>query len=160
MPLVASRPGQQVVGATREHESGPICGDHVRIVTTLIVTSILFVVLFCCARAVDARPQYFRAWLRKYLDVAKRQNVTATVKCGLCHVDLGKGRKTSYGVAIGKALATGAKQARDDRGAAAIDRAFDDVAREPSGVPGKTFGDLLRAGELPLTAPELAATRK
>jgi hypothetical protein len=89
-----------------------------------------------------ARPQYFKAFAAKYPDF----KVDATAKCAYCHKGPDKKVRNDYGVAVGKAL--GAKNVKD---ADAIGTALDKAAGEPSTTDGKTWGDLIKDGTLPLT---------
>ncbi|WP_437228427.1 hypothetical protein SH661x_000905 [Planctomicrobium sp. SH661] len=114
----------------------------------------LFVVLiavgaFMCMSApkqADARPQYLKAFTEKYSKVAEK---ASELKCGVCHGESGKNKKTlsDYGKALGKALGDKNVKGEED-----LSKALDEAAKGDAG-DGKTYGDLLEAGELPKAAP-------
>jgi hypothetical protein len=68
------------------------------------------------------------------------------VKCGVCHVGASKKNRNDYGKAIVKAL-DGKKAVKDKD---AIVDVLKTAAKEKNS-DGKTYGDLLDAGELPAT---------
>ncbi len=67
-------------------------------------------------------------------------------KCNVCHV-AGKGKKERN--AYGHALAERLDKETDKKDVAKIRGALDEVAKLPSAVAGKTFGDLIADGKLP-----------
>ena len=86
--------------------------------------------------SLDARPQYVKAVKAKYEDVAKK-------KCGVCHPEKSKKVRSEFGKVFGKAL--GGKNVKDsDKVAEALEKA----AAEKDG-DGKTYGEILGAGEVP-----------
>jgi hypothetical protein len=95
-------------------------------------------------RQAEARPNYLPVWLETYPEVAQKNNVKAAVKCGVCHVGASKKNRNDYGKAIVKAL-DGKKAVRDK------DKIVDALktASKEKNADGKTFGELLEAGELP-----------
>jgi hypothetical protein len=91
----------------------------------------------------EARPQYLRIWTDTYPDVAQKNDVKS-LKCNVCHFGAKKSNRNDYGKAIVKAL-DGKKNVKDK------DK-FTDIlktAAKDKNADGKTFGELLEAGELP-----------
>jgi len=89
----------------------------------------------------EVRPQYFEAFKAGYPNVT----AAAATKCVVCHSPESKKVRNAYGAALEAAL--GAKNVKD---AETITAALKAAEAKPSGVEGKTFGDLLKAGELPV----------
>ncbi|MFN0197715.1 MAG: hypothetical protein ACKVT0_13305 [Planctomycetaceae bacterium] len=106
------------------------------IITTLALVAMVFA---SADRQADARPDYLKKFLETYPDV----KAAAELKCGACH---GKDKKNrnNYAKAVGTAL--GAKNVKD---ADKIAEALKAAEEKDSATEGKTFGDLLKAGELP-----------
>ncbi len=92
-------------------------------------------------RQAEARPQYNKIWAETYPDVAKKAKA---LRCNVCHVGAKKQNRNDYGKAIVKAL-DGAKNVKDK------DKFVDvlKTAAKEKNEDGKTFGELLEAGELP-----------
>jgi hypothetical protein len=93
---------------------------------------------------VSARPKYKETFEGKYAGLAEQVN---KVKCGVCHPPAAEEKKkvrNTYGQALEKAL--GAKNV-DDK--AAILKALGAIEAQKSAAEGKSFGDLIKAGELP-----------
>lgn len=95
--------------------------------------------LTTCGSA-DARPPYCKAFIDHYTNVT----AAAQTKCGICHDGNDKKVRNNYGMAMEAALP--GKNCKDD---AAIKAALVKIEGEMSAVAGKTFGDLLKAGQLP-----------
>lgn len=106
----------------------------------------------CCASLVllgapdrsDARPQYLKQFNEAYPGLKK---LTRKEKCNVCHVGGGAGAKANrnnYGKDLAKAL--GAKNVKN---AAAISEALEGIEDKQSAAVGKTYKDLIDAGELP-----------
>jgi len=118
----------------------------------LIVAGIAFVVaMMQVGTDVHARPQYKKALDAKYPGHAKM----IAAKCDVCHFGNSKKNRNDYGMAIGGALS--GKNVKD---AAQIEAALGKAEGEKSprdcpgcSTEGKTFGDLIKAGELPGKAP-------
>ncbi len=104
-------------------------------------------VLVGSIRHAEARPQYMAMWTETYPDVAKKNDVAKMVKCNVCHYGMSKKNRNAYGKAIEKALDGKKNLKKKDKEdfEAALKKAED----AKSGTEGKTFGDLLKAGELP-----------
>ena len=92
------------------------------------------------ANVADARPQYCKTFIGHYANV----KAAADTKCAICHEGDDKKARNNYGAALDAALP--GKNCKDD---AAIKEALVKIEGEKSAVDGKTFGDLLKAGQLP-----------
>jgi cytochrome c2 len=68
-----------------------------------------------------------------------------TAKCNVCHVGKNKKDRNAYGEELAKLLDK--KTDKEDK--AKIKQALEAVAKLPSKEAGKTFGDLIAAGQLP-----------
>ncbi|MFM9059450.1 MAG: hypothetical protein ACKOSQ_10065 [Planctomycetaceae bacterium] len=68
-----------------------------------------------------------------------------TAKCNVCHVGKDKKDRNAYGEALDKLLDKKADKENKEK----IRKALDEVAKMPSKVEGKTFGDLIADGKLP-----------
>lgn len=90
----------------------------------------------------EARPQFKKAIAAAYPDNA----AVKKAGCGACHPVKDKKKRNDYGVALGKAL--GKKNEKD---AAKVKAALTKAEAGKSATEGKTFGDLLKAGQLPGT---------
>jgi hypothetical protein len=108
-----------------------------------LVLALAGIVCLTSARQAEARPQYLRVWAKTYPDVAQKNDVKS-LKCNVCHLGAKKTNRNDYGKAIVKAL-DGKKNVKDEE-------KFTDVlktAAKEKNADGKTFGELLEAGELP-----------
>jgi len=86
----------------------------------------------------------------KFLEEAKK------AKCNVCHFGKKKANRNDYGKALSKFFTKDDyKKLKDDKPALKkkIEDAFKACLKEKSGS-GKTFGELIKAGKLPGTAPE------
>jgi len=108
---------------------------------TLLAGAIAIVSLIQLSDQAQARPGYLKAFTAKYPDFAP----AAEGKCAVCHKPPDKKSRNDYGAAVGKAL--GAKNVKDND---QINAALDKAAAESAG-DGKTFGDLIKDGTLPIT---------
>lgn len=115
---------------------------------TLVYCTILALGLLM-ATSVQARPNYLGWWLETYPSVAKKNNVKAAVKCGVCHGPGSKKNRNDYGKAILKALDGKKNLKKTDKDKSVFEDALKTAADQKSGTEGKTFGDLLNADELP-----------
>ncbi len=79
-------------------------------------------------------------------DFGKKHGKSGKVSCAVCHPSKSKKDRNNYGAAMTKAL--GAKKVKDT---AKIKEALEKIAKEKSATEGKTFGDLIKEGELPGT---------
>ena len=108
----------------------------------MVASAVLFAgALFLGLESVQARPNYHKAFVAEYPNVA---DAAKTAKCAVCHDGAPQDKKwNNYGTAFGKALDK--KKASEDEAKAAAVK----VAGEKSAVDGKTFGDLIKDGKLP-----------
>lgn len=95
---------------------------------------------------VDARPGYAKVFKDTYPNLAEKAD---EAKCGVCHFGSKKTDRNDYGVAMSKAFGD-IKNCKDD---AKIKEVLTKIEAEKSSTEGKTFGDLIKAGELPGKAP-------
>lgn len=102
-------------------------------------------VLLSGSRQADARPNYLKAFAKKYTNLTAQAK---KVKCNVCHFGKSKKNRNDYGKALVKHL--GKKNQKDK---AAIDAALDKTAKEKKPGSNVTFGDLIKQGKLPGTAP-------
>ena len=107
---------------------------------------LLIAALALVAGRAEARPQYLKA----FADLYPRLETTGATKCGVCHCGESKTSQNDYGRAVGRML-DGEKNIKD-RGR--IEKALGEAEKEPSTVPGKTFGNLIGAGKLPGVCPK------
>lgn len=68
-----------------------------------------------------------------------------TAKCNVCHAGKSKKERNAYGEALAERL----DKETDKKDVEKIRKALDEVAKLPSKVAGKTFGDLIADGKLP-----------
>lgn len=95
-----------------------------------------------------ARPKFLPVFSAMYPKVVEKHGVDGKLKCSVCHPTTSdkKSVRNNYGAAVGKGL--GKKNETDE---AKIKEALTKAEKEKSGTEGKTFGDLLSAGEMPGT---------
>jgi hypothetical protein len=96
--------------------------------------------------SVEARPKYRTVFQKQYAKVAENNKIT----CFACHGKdaegkMDKTKRNVYAQALEKSL--GAKNVLKDD---AIVKALTTIETEKSPEDGKTFGDLLTAGQLPV----------
>jgi hypothetical protein len=103
------------------------------------------------ARRAEARPTYYGIWRTTYPAVDKANNVGKLVKCNVCHIGTDRKKRNAYGKAITEAL--GGKKNLKKADKDEIVAAFKKAEAADSETAGKTFGDLLKADELPSKAP-------
>ena len=108
-------------------------------ITITVVTGLTFGVV---GRA-NARPPNLKVFAATYPQVADRNQM----KCTVCHSGSDKTAMNNYGEALAKHIAV---RERDE---AKVRTALELTEREPSAIPGKTFGDLLKLGLLPASKP-------
>ena len=110
-----------------------------RIAKGLVVAVAALLIGAVVTSNVSARPPYCKEFIGHYTGVKE----AATVKCGICPPGMDKKEKNDYGIAFGKVVG------KNEKDAAKIKEALLKVEGEKSGTEGKTFGDLLKAGQLP-----------
>lgn len=96
--------------------------------------------LICGEKQVEARPNFKKIWAETYPD----SKMLISKKCGICHPGKTKKIKSAYGQAVGKGLT---KRKETDK--AKIVKALKEAAKMESPTKGKTFGDYIKADELP-----------
>ena len=111
--------------------------------TSIVSGAALGAALVSFAPTADARPNYNK----EFWDYYPGLKAHADTKCDACH---GKEKKVrnDYGKAVGEALG-GAKVTDVEK----IKAAFKMAEEKKSSTEGKTFGDLIKDGKLPGTAP-------
>jgi hypothetical protein len=107
-----------------------------------------------CVQSASALPPFQKEWKAKYADGnsnAKFVEAVETAKCNVCHMGTSKKDKNEYGKAVGKFL-TKAKynEIKEDAEAAKkyILEGLDKAEAEKN-AGGKTYGEVIKAGELP-----------
>jgi hypothetical protein len=121
-------------------------------VCVCIVLSLVAIVW--TASSATALPPFNKEWTGKYVEGngnAKFVEAVGTAKCNVCHVGTSKKDRNEYGMAVSKFL-TKAKynEIKDDEAVAKkyILEGLDKAAAEKSGA-GKSYGELIKSGELP-----------
>ena len=110
---------------------------------------LVLAIAFVAATEADARPQYQKAFLKKY------KNVTAAkkAKCNVCHRKKKAGEKgkprNDYGVALQKSLPK--KNCKVVAKIVAALAKTEKVKVSKDKKEKKTYGDRLKAGKLPAT---------
>lgn len=118
-----------------------------RVMTTALCALLATcMVMVATTRQAQARPAYLGWWTETYPKVAEENDVKKMVKCNVCHVGPKKKNRNAYGKALDHALTKKNLPKADKQ--VFID-ALKKVADEKSQTEGKTFGDLLKANELP-----------
>jgi hypothetical protein len=92
-----------------------------------------------------ARPKYLKVLNETYPDLVKKHGTDGKLTCAVCHPEKDKKKRNNYGAA----LAGNVKKNESDEGK--IKEALTKTESEKSKTEGKTFGDLIKAGELPGT---------
>lgn len=93
-----------------------------------------------------ARPKYKDAINDKYPDLAKKHGTDGKLTCAVCHPDKDNKKRNNYGVAF-----AGKLEKKNETDMDKIKEALTKTEGEKSKTEGKTFGDLIKAGELPGT---------
>ena len=93
-----------------------------------------------------ARPKYVNVANTTYPDLAKKQGTDGKLTCALCHPEKDKKVRNNYAAAFGGKL-----EKKNETDEAKIKDALTKAEGEKSSTEGKTFGDLIKAGELPGT---------
>ena len=106
----------------------------------------LFAIVVLTGNTASARPKYAAVMSKQYEDLAKKHGKNGKLSCAVCHPTKSKKERNNYGAALGKAI--GKKNQSDE---AKIKEALVKTEKEKSATEGKTFGDLIKAGELPGT---------
>ncbi len=110
------------------------------------------------ARMSEARPDYKKAAEAKWGE-SKIAEVIKTEKCNLCHFGKTKKNRNDLGKALMKCGLSEEKYAEmksdKEKLAKFVTEVLAKAEGEKSSKDGKTFGDLIKAGEDPSTDPEV-----
>jgi hypothetical protein len=108
-------------------------------------------VVFVVATGSDAsaRPKYATSATALYPDLVKKHGTNGKLGCQVCHPVKSKKKRNNYGVALSKHLSKKNESDMDK-----IKEALTKTEKDMSATDGKTFGDLIKAGELPGTDKE------
>lgn len=117
--------------------------NSVRFVVAGVLAAAMFVVTGGDAMA---RPKYLNVLNTTYPDLVKKHGTDGKLTCAVCHPDKDKKKRNNYGVAL-----TGKLEKKNESDEAKIKEALTKTEGEKSATEGKTFGDLIKAGELPGT---------
>ena len=93
-----------------------------------------------------ARPKYANVATSTYPDLAKKHGTDGKLTCAVCHPDKDKKIRNNFGKAFGGKL-----EKKNETDEAKIKEALTKAEGEKSATEGKTFGDLIKAGDLPGT---------
>ncbi len=93
-----------------------------------------------------ARPKYANVATAAYPDLAQKHGTEGKLTCALCHPEKDKKVRNNYGAAFGGKL-----EKKNETDEAKIKEALTKAEGEKSATEGKTFGELIAAGELPGT---------
>lgn len=96
--------------------------------------------------SVSARPKYLGAANAAYPDLAKKHGTDGKLTCAICHPEKEKKIRNNYGAAFGKHL-----EKKNETDETKLKDALKATEKDKSATEGKTFGDLISAGELPGT---------
>ena len=112
----------------------------------VVAGTCLFAIVVLTGHTASARPQYSKAMGVQYPDFLKKHGKEGKLSCAICHPTKLKKERNNYGLALSKVV--GKKNQKDE---AKLKEAFEKAAKEKSATEGKTFGDLIKEGELPGT---------
>lgn len=110
----------------------------------VIVGACLFAIVAVTSGTASARPKYAAVMSKAYPDLTKKHGKDGKLSCAVCHPSKSKKKRNNYGVEVGKGL--GKKNQTDED---KIKGALTKAEAGESAVDGKTYGDLIKAGELP-----------
>jgi hypothetical protein len=102
----------------------------------------------------SALPPFNKEWLAKYKEGnsnASFVEAVDTAKCNVCHEGTSKKMKNEYGKAVGKYLTKAKYNEIKEDEAAAKKYILEGLAKAEAekGAGGKTYGEMLKAGQLP-----------
>lgn len=114
------------------------------------------------AGPVAAVPVFSKHFSKMYVDEKKNPEFAEKVKaekCNLCHYGKSKKNRNDYGAALSKYLKkddykTSRVRAEAEKVEKELNEAFEKVAKIKKKDGDKTFGELIKSGKLPGTAPE------
>lgn len=115
----------------------------------VIAGACLFAIVALTGDSASARPKYQQVLSKQYPELTKKHGKNGKLSCAVCHPSKSKKKRNNYGVAMGKNV--GKKNQSDLE---KIKEAVVKAEKEKSATEGKTFGDLIKAGELPGTKDE------
>jgi hypothetical protein len=118
------------------------------------------IVLGLNARPAQALPEFKKKFDAKYVEGNSNASFTAAAgeaKCNLCHYGTTKKNRNDFGTALSKLLkkdnfSSDRVKAEPENVEKEIYEAFQKV-EEMKSTGGKTFGELIKSGQLPGTAP-------
>lgn len=93
-----------------------------------------------------ARPKYAAVLNSTYPDLAKKHGTDGKLTCAVCHPDKDKKIRNNFAKAFGGKL-----DKKNETDEAKIKEALTKAEGEKSATEGKTFGELIKAGDLPGT---------
>lgn len=123
--------------------------NSVRIVVAGAVAVAMFVLTGSEAMA---RPKYMNVFNATYPDLVKKKGTDGKLTCAVCHPKTDKKVRNNYATAVGGKL-----EKKNETDEAKIKEALTKAEGEKSATEGKTFGDLIKEGELPGTSDPAAA---
>ncbi|HSG71386.1 MAG TPA: hypothetical protein VLA12_13280 [Planctomycetaceae bacterium] len=97
--------------------------------------------IYASSPEAEARPQYLKGFIGSY---PKLEEAANKAKCGICHEGETKKVRNAYG----KALEKGLGDKKNEKEVEAIEAVLKKAA-ETKSEGGKTFGEMIAAGELP-----------
>ena len=115
----------------------------------VIAGACLFAIVALTSDSASARPKYQQVMSKHYPELTKKHGKNDKLSCAVCHPSKSKKKRNNYGVAVGKNV--GKKNQSDLE---KIKEAIVKAEKEKSATEGKSFGDLIKAGELPGTKDE------
>ena len=112
------------------------------------------VVAALCVSQASALPPFNKEWTAKYVDGngnAAFVEAVGTAKCNVCHVGKNKKDKNEYGKAVGKYLTKKQYEAVKADAEAAKKYVLEGLEKSEAekAASGKTYGEMIKAGELP-----------
>jgi hypothetical protein len=112
----------------------------------MVVGTCMFAIVLLTGQTASARPQYEKAMGVAYPDLVKKHGKEGKLACSVCHPVKSKKERNNYGFAFAKAA-----EAKNVKDADKLKEVLAKIEKEASATEGKTFGDLIKAGELPGT---------
>ncbi len=107
-------------------------------------------------KRVQARSKYLKQFVLSYKNLEKQAK---KAKCNVCHYGKKKKNRNDYGETLRKIFAKNKKK-KNEKDAKIIKEVLKKAAKKKSSVKGKTFGDLIKEGKLPGTAPKKDEKKK
>jgi len=120
-----------------------------RIASALVLSALGLGVCLTAPQQVEARQPYLKSFIAKYGEVEAVKTKAEELKCGVCHGEGGKNKKvvSDYGKALAQAL--GEKNVKSTE---KLEKAYGEIESKKDSGNDKTYGELLKAGELPKQA--------